>query len=65
MEQELLDVKKQQTTDQGNCGHEEVINALEAKISDMESINTAISMQCQQLQEKLEQTTSKPITHCR
>lgn len=39
-----------------DCEHEEIIMALQSRLSETESINTALTMQCEQLQDKLTQS---------
>lgn len=44
-----------------DCGHEEIIMALQERLFEVESMNTAITLQNEQLQEKLSQTYSEFI----
>ena len=39
-----------------DCGHEEVIYALQNRLSETESVNTALNIECHQLQGKLTQS---------
>ncbi|XP_067951379.1 coiled-coil domain-containing protein 149-B-like [Watersipora subatra] len=50
------------------CGHEEIILALQSRLSEVESVNTALELQNSQLEERLEQAyhdiSKKEAEHC-